>query len=87
MKLKDGRDVKLELFKSDSCGFCYRVYRAIEELSIDGVRLRDTRGEAGAAQELIDRGGKLQVPCLLIDGKPLYESSDIAAWLRANVET
>jgi len=30
---------------------------------------------------LVKTGGKPQVPCLFIDGKPLYESSDIIAWL------
>ena len=34
--------------------------------------------------ELIRVGGKQQVPCLFIDGKPMYESMDIVEWLRAN---
>ncbi len=37
-------------------------------------------------QELIRVGGKQQVPCLFIDGKPMYESDDIVEWLRANPE-
>jgi glutaredoxin len=85
VKLNDGRSVDLELFKSDSCGFCRRVYRAIEELGVDGIRIRDTRRDPGSAQDLIRRGGKLQVPCLMIDGKPLYESLDITDWLRSNL--
>ena len=43
--------------------------------------------EAGANAELIERGGKRQVPCLFIDGKALYESSDINAWLETNLAT
>ena len=82
VKLNDGREVDLELFKFDSCPFCVRVQRAIEELGVEGIRLRDTRREAGASDELRRRGGKVQVPCLFIDGKPLYESADIVAWLR-----
>ena len=35
-------------------------------------------------QTLMEVGGKRQVPCLFIDGAPLYESSDIIDWLRAN---
>jgi glutaredoxin len=35
-------------------------------------------------QRLVEVGGKKQIPCLFIDGKPLYESKDIVAWLRAN---
>ena len=36
--------------------------------------------------ELIRVGGKQQVPCLFIDGKPMYESLDIVEWLRANLQ-
>ncbi|WP_373454247.1 glutathione S-transferase N-terminal domain-containing protein [Halanaerobium congolense] len=28
---------------------------------------------------------KRQVPCLFIDGEPLYESSDIINWLKSNL--
>lgn len=80
--LNDGREVDLELFKFDSCPFCVRVQRAIQELGVEGIRMRDTRRDPGASDELRQRGGKVQVPCLFIDGKPLYESSDIVAWLR-----
>jgi glutaredoxin 3 len=83
--LKDGRQVDLELFKFDSCPFCVRVLSRIKALGISGVRLRDTMKEAGANEELIQRGGDDQVPCLFIDGRPMYESADIIAWLEQNV--
>lgn len=85
VKLRDGREVDLELFKFDSCPFCQRVLRKIQELGVEGIRMRDTQAEPGANAELIERGGKRQVPCLFIDGKPLYESGDINAWFVANV--
>lgn len=85
VKLKDGSEVELELFKFDSCPFCVRVLRKIEELGVTGITLRDTMREAGANAELIERGGKRQVPCLFIDGKAMYESADINDWLEANV--
>lgn len=83
--LKDGREADLELFKFDSCPFCVRVLNSIREQGIEGIRLRDTRSEEGAQADLVARGGRGQVPCLFIDGKPLYESSDIVNWLTANV--
>ena len=86
VKLKDGAEVDLELFKFDSCPFCRIVQQAIEQLGIEGIRLRDTSREPGANAELVQRGGMRQVPCLFIDGRPLYESADIVAWLRANVQ-
>ena len=83
-KLKDGTEVDLELFKFDACPFCVRVYRVLDQMGIrEAVRMRDTWQEPGANAELIERGGKRQVPCLFIDGEPLFESRDIIAWLRA----
>lgn len=35
-------------------------------------------------EELLQLGGKIQVPCLLIDGKVMYESGDIMRWLKEN---
>jgi len=36
-------------------------------------------------EELIEVGGINQVPMLLIDGKPLYESDDIVQWFKDNM--
>ena len=85
VSLKDGREVDLELFKFNSCPFCVRVLNAIRDQGVEGIRMRDTQAEPGANAELIARGGKRQVPCLFIDGQPLYESGDIVTWLRENV--
>jgi glutaredoxin len=86
VKLKDGREAELELFKFDSCPFCIRVLLKLKGLKNGKeVRLRDTMKEPGAEEELVKRGGDDQVPCLFIDGQPMYESADIIAWLDANV--
>ena len=37
-----------------------------------------------AMRELIDNGGKRQIPCLYHDGEYLYESDDIIEFLREN---
>lgn len=84
VKLKDGREVDLELFKFDSCPFCVRVMGKLRQLGVDGVRMRDTAREPGAEDELVRRGGSDMVPCLFIDGKPMYESADIVRWLEEN---
>jgi len=85
VKLRDGREADLELFKFDTCPFCVRVLRKIDELGIEGIRVRDTRQEEGAAKELAERGGRNQVPCLFVDGEPMYESADISEWLERHV--
>ena len=41
--------------------------------------------EPGVRDELIAIGGKGQVPCLVIDGQPLYESDDIIQYLHGLV--
>lgn len=75
--------MKLELFKHDSCPYCLRVMRVIDEMGAS-VEMRDIRKNAEDERRLVEVGGKRQVPCLFIDGKPLYESADIIDWLRAN---
>ena len=76
-----GQEVELELYKFDTCPYCIRVMDAIAELGIE-VPMRDTLRDRAAARKLYEVGGKEQVPCLFIDGRPLYESADIVRWLR-----
>ena len=45
---------------------------------------RDIIESEEAAKQLVTVGGKRQVPCLFIDGDPLYESQDIIDWLEAH---
>ena len=49
------------------------------------LELKDISQDEQALNELLEVGGKRQVPCLFIDGKPLYESQDIIRWLEKNV--
>ncbi len=80
LRTKDGRTIDLELYKKDNCPYCQRVYEALARLDVR-VRMRDIRREPGAVDELVRVGGKRQVPCLFVDGKPLYESADIVRFL------
>lgn len=73
-----------ELFYKPTCPYCQKVFRYMEEHGIE-LPLRDISAEPGAREELIAMGGKGQVPCLMIDGKPLYESDDIIAYLAEHV--
>lgn len=74
----------LELFKFDECPYCQRVMRYIEEDGRTDIVYRDIHNEPDERERLIAIGGMEQVPCLFIDGKPLYESLDIIAWLKAH---
>ena len=50
----------------------------------EDIIYKDIAQDPEAAKELVQVGGKQQVPCLFIDGKPLYESLDIISWLEAD---
>lgn len=76
--------MKLELYKFEGCPFCMRVMNEIREEGRNDVELHDIHQNEEDRQRLIRDGGVEQVPCLFIDGRPLYESADIIEWLRAN---
>ncbi len=71
---------ELLLYKYDACPYCRRVQRRIAELGIT-VPIHDTRTDPAASGELYRQTGRTQVPCLFIDGEPLFESADIIEWL------
>lgn len=75
---------ELKLYYMEACPFCKKVIRYMEKNHID-VELVDIRANTDNYKELIEIGGKDQVPMLLIDGKPLYESSDIIKWFKDNM--
>lgn len=79
----EGREVDLELYEIRSCPFCQRVFRAIARLGLP-VRHRDIDRDPAAARRLVELGGRDQVPCLFVDGEPIYESADIVAFLEKN---
>lgn len=73
----------LELYYYDECPFCQKVLKFIKAKGIE-VTYKNIKSDKGAREELLNVGGKTQVPCLFIDGAALYESSDIIAWLEKN---
>ena len=64
---------RYELFIMPACPYCQKVLRFMER--------RGITSDPGAREELVRVGGKPQVPCLFIDGAPLYESDDIITHL------
>ncbi len=78
-------NTNLELYYYDECPYCQKVLRAMRQLGIeDRIVLKNILRSQEAADTLVRVGGKRQVPCLFIDGDPLYESDDIVAWLKRN---
>ncbi len=70
----------LELYVRRWCPFCAKVRRFMEERGIE-IALHDIGESKDDRAFLLERGGKEQVPCLFIDGTPLYESDGIIAYL------
>lgn len=70
----------LELFYKDDCPYCHKVMDFMDAHGI-AVTMRDVVEEPANRERLLSVGGKAQVPCLFIDGTPLYESGDIIDFL------
>lgn len=69
------------LFHFKGCPYCQRVR---DFLSKEGIKvdMKDIHENPLSRDELIKIGGKAQVPCLVIDGKAIYESQDIIEWFK-----
>jgi glutaredoxin len=78
------------LYQFRTCPFCVKTRRAVRRLGLD-IELRDAQHDPHARGELLEMGGKVQVPCLRMPGSDgdswLYESDDIIAHLQERVRT
>lgn len=74
---------QLTLYHYDGCAYCSKVKNFMAQSGIS-IPMKDTHANNVYREELIKIGGKSQVPCLVIDGKALYESNDIIDWLKNN---
>jgi glutaredoxin len=74
---------RLDLYYYPECPYCQKVLRAMRSLGIeDKITLKNIHQDRKADETLVAVGGKHQVPCLFIDGDPMYESDDIVAWMK-----
>jgi glutaredoxin 3 len=74
---------QLTLYHFDGCPYCKRVTDFLAKENIH-IPTKDIHENMSDKDELVKIGGKKQVPCLVIDGKALYESLDIIEWLKKN---
>lgn len=75
----------LTLYHFESCPYCKLIRDYLDQNKIS-IPLKDIQVHSAYREELKKIGGKTQVPCLVIDGKALYESSNIIKWLKKNWE-
>jgi glutaredoxin len=81
----DASTASLQLYQFKSCPFCVKTRRLIHRLGLN-IETRDARNNPQWNLELIQQGGKYQVPCLRIskdDGSVewMYESNNINQYL------
>ena len=81
----DEQTQNMVLYQFKQCPFCVKTRRQIRRLALN-IENRDARNDPQWNQELINDGGKYQVPCLKItaaDGSVqwMYESTEINQYL------
>jgi glutaredoxin len=81
----DQQTENMVLYHFQMCPFCVKTRRQIRRLALS-IENRDARNDPQWNQELINDGGKYQVPCLKItasDGSVnwMYESTEINQYL------
>lgn len=71
----------LTLYVKTGCAYCAMVIHALEELDLK-FEEKDIADEKNR-DELIEKGGSKQTPCLIDEGTMtiVYESSDIVSYL------
>ena len=73
---------ELTLYYAPWCYYSNKVLNYLKRIH-KAVPLKDIQNTL-YKEELIRIGGKRQVPCLIVDGKPIYESNEIIAWLSSH---
>jgi len=81
----DASTENMKLYQFQQCPFCVKTRRTIYKLGLN-IELRDARNDPKWHQELINEGGRYQVPCLRLtkeDGSVewIYESNEINQYL------
>ena len=76
---------KIALYQFHACPYCVKTRRMVRRLGLN-IETRDALNDPKWKQELVEQGGKYQVPCLRIVGEDsqvswIYESTDINQYL------
>lgn len=74
----------LKMYVLPSCPYCAKVDAFLEQNDAQVEHLDVTQGTNG--DDLVRLGGKRQCPCLVVDGKAMYESGDIIDYLAGRLD-
>lgn len=76
----------MDLYHLQYCPYSKRVRDFIASKGLESIIVyHDVGKDRDAMKVLRDLTGKTQVPCLVIDGKPLLESEKIVSFLEDHV--
>lgn len=82
----DSLDLKgIYLYTMPGCYYCHKVITFLR-LHQKEIPTKDVK-DLAVRKELIENGGKGQVPCLYVDGVYLYESDAIIQWLENHLDS
>ncbi len=73
----------ITLYILPQCPYCKKVTSYADQHDIT-LKTKNV-AEPKIREELISIGGKKQVPCLVHNGKALYESDAIIKWIKENL--
>ncbi len=78
--------MNLQLFHKWQCPYSARVRDFIDEHGLkEQINYNEINESDEARGKLMKLTGKTQVPCLVVDGKPILESDEIVRWLQQNL--
>jgi len=76
--------IKLSIYQFKLCPFCIKTRRALHKLNLP-ISLLDAKNDSIARATLLEKGGKIKVPCLRVENDSevtwMYESNDIINYL------
>ena len=69
----------LSIYQFQLCPFCIKTRRNLYRLNLP-IKYRDAMNDSHSRQELLEQGGKIQVPCLRIS------NNDKTTWMDESTE-
>ena len=82
------RKQDFELYFKPDCPFCLKVLNYYKDngiIKFISYNIEDETAGYENQEKLEKVGGKIQVPCLVVDGKAMYESDDIIEYAKENL--
>jgi len=76
---------QITLYYSPQCPYSQKVLSYLKKSGIQ-IPMKNVKIDSTARDELQQIGGHLIVPCLVVDGQPIYNADDIIDWLSDHQE-